>query len=628
MKYAQRAINHHETLNHIAMVAVNAMNVWREARELTEKAFIFAEGGSWAYNTDLRDSLHQAGFPTLNINLIFPRLLRISGNEREVRSRMTAIPTQDAGIVDADVATRLLDWVTQISRGDVEFSRAFLHSLIGRMGGWIEYLWSNKRIPLGAPYYRHVNPYFILPDPAFGLYEIDKHRFIIKTYWATSEDMIANFPDKEDEIRQVMGDFGTQRSLMQGLQGWWQRVMGGGEERKNEFVNEKENTLRIFEMQERRPEREFLVVNVTDGRKKVVDSLQIAEAIVERFSGLEAVERAVDKIWTMTSLADYVLLQEELNEVQNGYFSILPVGGYDFSGRNFSMVDQLTGVQEEYERARSSMLHILHTTAASGWQYADGALDPDMESRLESDGAAPGLILKHKQGFGKPEKIQPNQLPPGEADRAALASNDADIISSIGPGELGQPEGGAESGILHSQRVKEAITTLRPMMDNVNLTKEILAQCLLDLMRVKLTPGRTVKIVGAENKVERITVGNELQIGEFEIKIIPGNNSDTQRLQRLIEADTMIARMPPDLVPWHLYIGMLDWPDKDKWVEYISQRLGISQANQNQLMQAVAQLQSGLQMDNAPMEGMDMNAGGGMAVPQQDMETPQYEMVQ
>lgn len=612
MKFAQRAINNHETLTHISQTAVNAMNVWREARQLTERAFAYAEGGSWEYNTELRDALNKAGFPTLKINLIFPRLLRISGNEREVRARMVAIPTQDAGIVDADVATRLLDWVNRNSDADDEISRAFLHALIGRMGGWIEVTWDNSDDPLGIPKVKHVNPYFIYPDPAFGLYEIKKHRFIIKSFWATTEDMVAQFPDKEEEIRAVMGDFRTQRSLLQNMQDWWQRVRGGGEELRQEFVNEKENTFRVFEMQERRPRRQHLVVNVADGRWKEVDSAEMAAQIVDRFPGLEAVTRTVDDIYTMTSLADYVLLQEELNEVQNGMFSIIPVGAYDFSGRNFSLVDELTGVQEEYERARSSMLHILHTTAASGWMYHDQALDPDMEQRLESDGAAPGLILKVRPGFPMPERILPAPLSSGEVDRSQLAMADADAISSIGPGELGQPEGGSESGVLHAQRVKEATTTLRPILDNIKKSKKLLASYLLDLMREKIPPGRVIRIVGEENRVEIITVGNELQIGKHEIALVPGTDSDTQRLQRLIEADTMIARMPPDLVPWHLYVGLLDWPDKDKWQEYIQQRLGISSVNQNKLAQAVAQLQSGLVQDQMPAQPMPMNGGGAM----------------
>lgn len=603
MKFAQRALNNQELLSHVALTTVNAINAWREARELTEKAFAYAEGGSWTYNTALRDALNNAGFPTLQINLILPRLLRIGGNEREVRAKMTAKPTQDGGIPDADIATRLLEWVTNISNGDEEISKAFMHALVGRMGGWIEYFWSNKKIPLGAPYYRHVNPYFILPDPAFPLLDIDKHRFIIKSYWETAQAIKEEFPDSADEIQMVVGDDRTSRSLMEGMQNWWQSIKGGGEELREEFTNVKENTFRIIEMQERRNKREHFVVNVTDGRHKTFDSFEQAQEIAQRIEGLEAGTRIVDHIVTITCLADYVLLQEEDNEVQDGLFTIRPVGGYDLSGRNFTFADQLLGVQEEKERSRSSMLHIMHTTAASGWTYADGALDADMESRLESDGAAPGLILKFKQGFQRPEKIQPNILPPGEIDRSQLADQDADRISSIGPGELGQPEGGTESGILHAQRTKESTTTLRPLFDGLNNMKKRLASSLLTLMKQRLSPQRIARIVGAA--AGDIPPENLWQ-GEHEIIIVPGTNSESQRLQRLVEADTVIARMPPDIVPWHLFFKLLDWTDKDEWAEYIQQRLGIPQANQNGLAQQVAQLQSGLQQDVQPQQAIQL----------------------
>lgn len=601
MKFAQRAVANHELLSHVALTTVNALTAWREARELTEKAFAYAEGGSWSYNTALRDALNNSGFPTLPINLILPRLLRISGNEREVRARMTAKPTQDGGVPDAEIATRLLEWCTNISNGDEEISKAFMHALVGRMAGWIEYYWSNKLIPLGAPYYRHINPYFVLPDPAFPLLAIDKHRFIIKTYWETSQAIAEEFPDAENEIQMVLGNPESQRALTRQVQDWWQTIRGGGEELRQEFTNVKENTFRIIEMQERRNKQEHFVVNVMDGRHKVFETREQADEVALRIEGLESGTRVIDHIVTITTLADYVLLQEEENEVQDGLFTIRPVGGYDLSGRNFTFVEQLFGVQEEKERSRSSMLYILHTTAHSGWTYPDGALDPDMEARLEIDGAAPGLILKYKQGYKAPEKIQSNPLPPGEVERSQLADADADRISSIGPGELGQPEGQQESGILHAQRTKEATTTLRPLFDGLNSMKRRLAPSLLTLMKQRLSPQRIARIVGEEVRPE------DLWQGEHEIIIVPGTSSESQRLQRLVEADTVIARMPPDLVPWHLFFGLLDWPDKDGWIEYIQSRLGISQANQNGLAQQVAQLKSGLQQDVAPEQATGFN---------------------
>lgn len=611
MRFAKRALQNNDLLDHVALTYVNALNMWRDTREEMEKDFVYAEGGSWAYNTDLRDELESKGFPTLKIPIIFPKLMRISGQEDEVRGRLTAIPTQDAGVIDADIATRLLDWNNVISERDEEVSQAFMHALIAKMG-WLEVVWDNTDDPLGAPYVRHINPFFVIHDPAFPLYSVRKHRFVIKTFWASADEMIVNFPDSEQEIRAVtsplfksgVGGRAGIGFLLNSGNSQWQRLFGAGEELRNEFVNEKENTMRVIEMQERRKVREISVVNVTDGRAVMMPSVELAEQVVSQFSGLEIVDRTVDEIWTITTLADYVLLQEEKNEVQNGLFSIFPVGAYDFGGRNFSMVDQLTGVQEEYERGRSSMLHILHTTAASGWQYPEGSLDPDMEERLENEGAAAGLILKWKPTTGgKPEKIQPNGVPVGEMNRAQMALNDADMISSVGPGELGQPEGGKESGILHAQRVKEAVTTFRPLFRNLNRTMKLIGRYLIDLMAVKIKPGRVIRIVGEENQVDKITVGNQLQIGRYEIKIAKGAESETQRLQRQVEAEIAVSRMPPELVPWDLYFqDVVDWPNKQEWVDRIRQNLGIPPARQQQLAAQIAQLQAGLQNGVAPVQ--------------------------
>lgn len=614
MSYAAFARANRDQLAHVATTYINAMNVWREARENTVKAFKFAEGGYWNWATEAASALKLAGFPTINLNIILPRILRLSGFQRLNRTSVTAIPTQNAGQPDAEIATRLLAWSDTLSCTDEEVSRAFVHALISRLGGWLETTWDRSIDPLGVPIVTHVNPLYMTPDPAYPLYDHKQARFLIKSFWTTAENVMLSFPESRDEVTAILGDVHSQRMLAEETGGSWMAVGGSEEELNDEFVNVKENLFRVIEMQERRKRKQIFAVNQTNNKMVEVESIAMAQEIANRYPNIEIGERVIDDIWTITTLGDFVLLQEVQNEIQNRQFTIVPVLGYNFGGKQVSLVEALFGAQEEYEKSRSAGLHKLHTSAASGWQWEEGSLTPEMEKRLEAKGSAPGLLLKYTPGARAPQQIFGAPFDRAEVERAQLALMDADNISAIGRGELGQGEGKGESGVLFQSKIQASNETFTLLMTQLGQTRIQVARNQLALIQKKMKPGRIVTIVGEESEVAKITVDEKLNIGQYEIKLIEGVHSPTQRLRRLMEADMLIQRMPPELVPWHLYISMLDWPDQNKWKEYIAQRLGVAPADQQEFLESLQAMQSGL--------GHDAEAGKSLDVIDNDPRQP------
>lgn len=592
LKFAKKAVNNPEVLNYIAQTYINAINAWRTRRVTTEKAFAYVEGGSFSYsgNSNIVAALTKQEIPTLKIPIIFPRIQRILGYEQELRGRIIASSTHEEGDDESSIATQLLDWANQPGRynRDDELSSAFKDALIGDMGGYIEVDWNTDNDILGIPTYRHIPSLHILPDPAFPLYHVQDHRFIIKHMMMSVDQAIAQFPNKRDEIQMVVGNIAGVHRWQQMLQDWWAAIKGTGEILRNEFVDFQENMVRVIEMQERRRVNETILVNVQTGEQMIGLPDEDVEQVVATNSMFVKITRKRDEIWTHTSLADYVLLQSVKNDVQNGMFSIIPLAGYDFGGRNSGLVSKMFGVQEEVELARSAELHILHTQAASGYIYEKTALDADMKDRLERSGASAGLIIELEPGaMGRFQKIQPAYPPAGEITRADRALRDADVISSIGEGELGRSEPGGESGILHRQRVTQAMITLKTLFTNLDRTRQMLGEYTLALMEARLHPARIPLLIGNQPNLEQVVVNGKLDFGKYKVKVRVGANTETQRMQRLLEVDSLLQRMPPDLIPYHLIIKLLDWPDKKEWEEYIMQRLGLGQNQQAQFSQAL-----------------------------------------
>lgn len=626
--FAKKATDSKDILAHISLTYVNALNAWRVRRQDTEKAFAYAEGGSFSYsgNANIVAALTKQEIPTLKIPIIFPRIQRILGYEQELRGRIIAQSTHEEGDEEANIATLLLDWANQASDStrDEEISSAFQWAVIGEMGGWIEIDWNTRRDILGIPTYRCVPALYVLADPAFPLYHVHDHRYVIKHMPMRLDQVVAQFPGKKQEIETMFGNLLGIPSWQRMIQDSWAAIRGVGEILRDEFIDFKENMVRVVEMQERRTVTETTLVNVATGEKIEGLPEEAIAQITATNPQFVKITRERDEIWTHTSLADYVLLQSVKNRVQNGMFSLIPLAGYDYGGKNSGLVSKLFGVQEEVELARSAELHILHTSAASGYIYEEDALDVDMKERLESRGASAGLIIETKPGgFNRFKKLEPNFPPAGEITRADRAMRDADVISSIGEGELGRPEG-SESGILQRQRVAQAMITLKTLFANLDRTRRLIGRYTLDLLEVELMVDRIPLILGEKViGLDQVVVNGKLDFGKYKVMIEVGANTDTQRLQRLLEVDSVVSKMPPDLVPYHLIIDLLDWPDKGEWKKYIEQRLGLGQNQQNQFADALRGDGDNGEVSNELLAKL-MNRNGA-TMPPQAMPESEYD---
>ena len=137
--------------------------------------------------------------------------------------------------------------------------------------------------------------------------------------------------------------------------------------------------------------------------------------------------------WTVT--CDKVVLFDDWSPYDE--FTIVPYFAYFRRGRPFGMVRNLLSPQEQLNKVASQELHIVNTTANSGWLVESGSLTSMQVEDLEEHGAETGLVLEYNRGSTPPGKIQPNQIPTG-LDRISLkAANNIKEISGINDSMLG-----------------------------------------------------------------------------------------------------------------------------------------------------------------------------------------------
>ena len=231
--------------------------------------------------------------------------------------------------------------------------------------------------------------------------------------------------------------------------------------------------------------------------------------------------------WTVT--CDKVVLFDDWSPYDE--FTIVPYFAYFRRGRPFGMVRNLLSPQEQLNKVASQELHIVNTTANSGWLVESGSLTSMQVEDLEEHGAETGLVLEYNRGSTPPGKIQPNQIPTG-LDRISLkAANNIKEISGINDSMLGT-DSAEVSGVAIQAKQNRGIVMIQVPLDNLKKTRLYLAEKVLNMMQQYYTEERVIMIANGEasgemeqnemmviNQQVGDQIINDITIGEYDVVV-------------------------------------------------------------------------------------------------------------
>ena len=139
-------------------------------------------------------------------------------------------------------------------------------------------------------------------------------------------------------------------------------------------------------------------------------------------------------------------------------------------------------------------MHIINTTANSGWQAEEGQLVSPSPEELQSRGAETGLVIVRRRGTQPLEKIQPNQIPSGIVHAADRAATNMLFISNVNEGALGHT-GMNIAGKTVQEKKASMLASLQIIMDNFKFTETVLARVVLANIQAYYTEPRVFRIV-------------------------------------------------------------------------------------------------------------------------------------
>ena len=469
--------------------------------------------------------------PAITINKIISTLGTLFGEQIYNRSETIFRPSSGATPELAEVMTKVFKQVGQNNQLPWVRSELFADGII-RSRGFVEMRLDFTDSMVGELVIENMNSKNVVIDPDAEEYDPDKWMDCFVTKWVTPQDIAvlygeddaeylkqkdgSAFPYGYDSIERVRDRFGGVLPLA----GYYGVHEPHGVRRN----------VRLLERQYRRLDKQEHFVDVQTGDMRPIphswDRNRIA-AVLEKAGGrVSTTKKLVKRIrWTVT--ADNVVLHDDWSPYK--HFTLVPYFPYFRYGRTVGLVENLLGPQELLNKVSSQELHVVNTTANSGWKLKAGSLKNMSIEELEQRGAQTGLVIE-LDDITSAEKIQPNQTPQGLDRISYKAEEHIKTISNISDSMMGFDREDVAAKAIQAKQSRGSVNMTK-VMDNLERTDYIIARNALDIIQEYYTEPRIMNITHDDLRMQSETIEvntydevedaiqNDLTIGEYDIII-------------------------------------------------------------------------------------------------------------
>jgi hypothetical protein len=532
--------------------------------EIAQQCDAFYRGEQWD-EADI-SALDDQGRPALTINTILPTVNTVLGEQSTRRADVQFKPRGNGNQEIADVLTKLYMQIGDNNKLEWLESQVFADGLIQDRG------WFDVRIDFDD----HINgevrvttkdPLDIIIDPDAKEYDPRTWNEIFETKWMSLEEIEEIYGEAQADKLRMIAEVGT--TLGADSMEYEEETYGDTDRDNfhgNDYPNNPEDaralrSIRVVERQHYKLKDCMFYVDPVTGDQRPVPfdwTKKKRESFADDY-GLYIVEKKKRVVrWTVT--ADTVVLHDEWSPYD--HFTLVPYFPYWRRGKPFGMVRNLISPQEQLNKISSQELHIVNTTANSGWIVESGSLTGMTADDLEEHGAETGLVLEFNRGSTPPGKIPPNQIPTGLDRIAQKAAQNIKTISGISDAMLGT-DGAEVSGIAIQAKQNRGVLMIQVPLDNLKKTRQYLAEKVLNLVQRYYTEERVIQITDESNPfkprepmaVNQVTpegqIINDLTIGEYDVVIATApsrDNFDEVQFAEAIQLRQAGVPIPDDLI--------------------------------------------------------------------------------
>ena len=501
--------------------------------DMAKKCDAFYRGDQWD-ESDVA-ALDAEGRPALTINTVLPTVNTVLGEQSTRRADVRFKPRRGGDEEVAHTLTKLYMQIADNNKLDWVEQQVFSDGLILDGRGYFDVRMDFSDHVEGEVRITAKDPLDILIDPDAKDSDPETWNEVFKTKWMTLDEIEELYGKKKAEELRFIAENGNGygRDSIEYEENRFGDLdstddyLGAGIPGDDEYRNVR--ALRVIERQHKRMTRVMCFVDPETGDQRDVPE-PWSEAKAKKFAkkyGLNVIRKVKRKVrWTVT--CDRVVLHDDWSPYD--CFTVVPFFAYFRRGRPFGMVRNLLSPQEQLNKIASQELHIVNTTANSGWMVESGSLVGMSADDLEEHGAETGLVLEYNRGSTPPVKIQPNQIPTGLDRISQKAALNIKSISGINDSMLGTDSAEVSGVAIQAKQNRGAIMIQVPL-DNLRKTRQYLAEHILKLLQTFYTERRVIMVTNEEDPLkprepmvlnEMTPEGriiNDLTIGEYDVVI-------------------------------------------------------------------------------------------------------------
>ena len=575
-----------------------------------KKCDAFYRGDQWS-EAD-RKKLEDEGRPAMTFNLILSTINTALGEQSSREVQIGFLPKRGANREGSLVLSKVAQAIMQANDYHFVENFVFADGMI-QDRGYFDVRISFEENLMGDVSIKHLDPLTVIPDPEAKDYDPSTWNEVMVTSWASLDEIATKYgQDKADSVQSLVdsGEYYSYDSIRFGTNRFGgESFMSPDNNHGYEDVDDRVvKSVRIVERQHYQWVDEFVLVDPDTGDMREapagMDEEQ-ANALAQKY-GIQVMKRPGRKVrWTVT--ADHVVLYDDWSLYRT--FTIVPYFPYFRRGKPFGMTRNLLNPQEFYNKARSQELHIVNTTANSGWITEDGSLVNMTEDELSEKGAETGLHLVYARGSSKPEKIQPNNVPTGLdriSDKTGMAIQQ---ISGVNDGMMGQASAEV-SGVAMDRKTQRGQIQMGQPFKHLAYSRKLVGKKMLELIQDFYTEERSVHILhpdDPEQREEELIINqidatgrvlNNVSAGRYDISIttLPTrDNVDEDEFAQMIQ----MRREGGVMIPDDAIIRRSNLTDREELADRIQQMLGQAEPTDEEI-----QIQQKLQqLEIAKLEG-------------------------
>lgn len=448
--------------------------------------FDFWRGNHWSPADRAR--LTREGRPALTLNVVESLIRSMKGIHRALRNDVRFAPVDNAPPDGARAQDLVWLHVQALNQLDFLESEVFEKGLImGRSYYDVRVNFDENmrgQCEITSPRSQDV-----ILDPSIDTYDTKKWPQFFKRRWVSYHDIAALYGKAAaDEIGHAT------------IPDWYEYEDAFMSQRMGDlpYYKDENGPLKLrrghllLERQYREMAMKEMFIDVDTGdvsevpesweRNKVAD-------VLAKTPGLSTTRRRVETIkWTVT--AGRIVLHKADSPYKN--LTIVPFFPSFVDGVTMGAVQSLIDPQQLFNKITSQELHIINTTANSGWKVKTGALKNMTVEELEQVGARSGFVAE-LDDINNMEKITPNATPQGH-DRLSFK---ADQIMRSLSGVSNQARGFAREdvageAIIENQAAQEI--NFAGWLGNLHRTKQMLACSVQDCVQAYYDDTRKLTI--------------------------------------------------------------------------------------------------------------------------------------